>query len=273
MRFIRIGLLGVLLISGCVSTPPVFPPRWQISVPSADAAPARGTVWLRHDGKAAEDGNSYTIEFYAVTNTYSGLAENAAYDADLATNRWPARRCHIDLSIDGGSNWIRRIAYGAQVDAARVHGQFTWSPPEDYSLLTSNAVLRAVLLDAGHWPTRTPAMPYDLAPGAVPRSPPFSIVGCTIDHPAGGILWQGSQVQLTWRQLGGGSVYNLYWLTPDSAGIDFAHWITTISNVVTGANSKYISLNAPVAAQVKLALVSVSEPSIIGYSQAFTVDP
>jgi hypothetical protein len=49
--------------------------------------------------------------------------------------------------------------------------------------------------------------------------------------------------------------------------------MTTISNVVAGANSKYISLNAPEAAQVKLALVSVSDPAIIGYSQPFTVDP
>lgn len=268
-----IGLLSVLLLAGCVSTAPVFPPRWQIGVPSADAAIEPGTVWLRHDGKAAEDGNSYTIQFFAVTNTGSGLPENSAYDADLATNRWPARRVHIDLSIDGGSNWIRRIAYGAQADESRIGGQFTWSPPEDYSLLTSNAVLRAVFLDARPWPSRSPAMPYDLAPGAYPKSDRFSIVGCVIDYPAAGVLWQGTQVQITWRQLGGGSVYNLYWLTPDSAGIDFAHWITTISNVVTGANSKYVSLNVPVSDQVKLALVSLEEPSIIGYSQPFAVDP
>ena len=197
MRYFPIGLLGVLLLGGCVSTPPVFPPRWQIGVPCANAAPEPGTVYLRHDIKSAHDGNSYVIEFYAMTNSNSDCLDDPIVqdaNSDLATNQWPARRCHLDLSIDGGSNWIRRIAYGAQVDFDRVGGRFVWSPREDYSLLTTNAVIRAVLLDAGPWPARTPAKPWDLPAGTFPKCSRFPIVGAVIDHPSGGILWQGNQI-------------------------------------------------------------------------------
>ena len=117
-------------------------------------------------------------------------------------------------------------------------------------------------------------MPYDLPEGRVPTSAPFPIVGAVIDTPAAGtIQWRGEGVDLTWRQLGGGSVYNLYWLTPDSYGNDVSHWITTISNVVQGVNTTVISLNVPAADQVKLAVVSVEDPDLIGYSGIFTVDP
>lgn len=265
----RLSILILMLIGGCI-TPATVPPRWQIGVPvaMAETMPA-GTVWLRHDGKRAEDGNSYDISFIALTNATA----DSRYTVDLATNRLPAKRFHIDLSIDGGSNWIRRIGYGVQADQGMTLGTLRWSPPEDYSLLTSNAMLRAVSLENGPFPARSPAMPYDVPARQYPVSFPFQIVGATIDTPSGGILWRGNGVDLNWRQLGGGSVWNLYWLTPQSAGIDVAHWITTISNVVVGANYKRISLNVPDAPAVRLAIVSVQHPSIIGYSKTFTVDP
>jgi hypothetical protein len=100
------------------------------------------------------------------------------------------------------------------------------------------------------------------------------IVGATIDTPAAGtITWVGSSTAITWRQCGGGEVWDLYWLTPDSAALDVSHWITAVSNVVEGANSKTISLNVPVADRLKLAIVSQAHPSIIGYSGVITVDP
>lgn len=267
----RLSILCLLLVSGCMSTAPVIPPRWQITVPNAAAANMpKGTIWLRHDGKQAEDGNCYSIILFAVTNPCA----DEAMSADLATNRLPVGRFHIDLSIDGGSNWTRRIGYGVQADTNMVAVELVWSPPEDYSLMTTNARLRAVTLDNGPFPHRTPQMPYDLPAGRYPISSPFAIVGATIDTPAAGtILWQGNSASLTWRQCGGGAVWDLYWLTPTSAGIDVSHWLTTVSNVVEGANSKIVSLNVPVAEHMKLAIVSQAHPSIIGYSGIFTVDP
>jgi hypothetical protein len=260
-----------MLIAGGCATTPVLPPRWQLTVPTACGANIEpGTVWLQHAGKKAEDGNSYVIKLLAATNPCA----DEAISADLATNQLPARRCHIDLSIDGGSNWIRRIGYGVQADAARVTAEFTWSPPEDYSLLTTNAMLRAVSLDGGPWPARVPARVYDIPEGQYPVSFVFPIVGATITNPvAGAIMWQGNAATINWIQSGGGAVWDLYWLTPDSAGIDVSHWLTTISNAVEGANSKIISLNVPVAEQARLAIVSSLHPSIIGYSPVFTVDP
>jgi hypothetical protein len=265
----KLHILALALIGGCVSTSPIIPPRYQVGIPSADAAtndPVAGTVYLGRVFK------SYTIPIVAITNNANIDPESPAY-LDIATNRWPARRTHVDLSLDGGATWPHRIGYGVQFDAARIEANLVWSPPDDYSLMTTNARLRAVPLDGSPWPQRTPPAPYDIPPGSYPMSGRFSIVGAVIDEPAGGILWRGNSATLRWRQLGGGTVYDLYWLTPDSAAIDMVHWVTSISNVVDGVNTKVISLNVPAAPQVRLALVSASDQWIIGYSQTFTVDP
>lgn len=265
----RLSILMLCLAAGCVSTSPVIPPRYQLGIPAADAAtndPIAGQVYLGRVYK------SYTIPIFALTNNAYIDPADPAY-TDIATNRWPARRTHVDLSLDGGSNWSRRIGYGVQFDDARVQADCVWSPPDDYSMLTTNAMLRAVPLDGSPWPQRTPPAVYDIKPDCYPISPIFSIVGATIDQPSGGILWRGETTTIQWRQLGGGSVYDLYWLTPTSQGIDLSHWITTISNVVQGANTKIISLNVPAAPEVRLAIVSASDQWIVGYSQTFTVDP
>jgi hypothetical protein len=254
-----------------VTQHPAIPPRWQVGTPVAMAIEP-GTVWLRHDLKAAEDGNGYRIDFFAMTNV-AGIAEGDPSIDDLATNRWPFVRCHIDLSLDDGQTWTRRIAYGAKVDADRIGGHVVWSPPEDYSLLTTNARLRAVPLDGVEWPVRTPPAPYDLPSGTHLTSARFAIVGATIDAPAAGILWRGSGVTLQWRQSGGGPVWDLYWITPGDIGTGLDHWVTSISNVVHGANTKVVSLNVPDAEQLRLVLISRAEPSIVGYSPVYTVDP
>ena len=259
-------ILVMLIVGGCVFTPPMIPPRYQIGVPSANAA-TPGTVYLQGVY------SSYTISVCAMTNN-THLDPSSPYYADIATNRWPSKRFHIDLSLDGGSNWTRRIGYGVQFDAAQVNCDFIWSPPIDYTMLTTNAVIRATNLDGGPWPARTPARPYDLPEGKYPMTYPFPIVGAVIDSPAAdSIQFRGEGTTINWRQVGGGTVYDLYWLTPDSAGADFSHWITTISNVVHGANTKIVSLNTIAAPAVRLAIISQSDPNVIGYSGIFTVDP
>ncbi|MEI6166012.1 MAG: hypothetical protein WCS52_02350 [bacterium] len=253
----------LLIVGGC-ATSPVLPPRWQLTAPQAASAQSSEEVYL---GKVYK---SYVIKFIASTNACA----DPDISADMATNRLPARRFHIDLSIDGGSNWIRRIGYGVQADASMVQAELQWSPPADYSLLTTSAMVRATNLDGQPWPTRTPARPYDLPAGKYPVSFTFPIVGATITTPAAGsIQWRGEGVDMSWRQSGGGAVWDLYWITPDSKGVDFSHWITTISNVVEGVNSKRISLNAPVADQLQLYIMSQSDPNLIGVSPIFTVDP
>ena len=269
MRKTWLALL--LVMGGCIS-PAIYPARYQIGIPQANGESFIPAAVLLHND-LSQNGNTYTIQICAMTNT-SSMAPGD-YANDILTNRWPPRRFHLELSVDGGSNWSRRIGYGVQFDEARVECDFIWSPREDYSMLTTNAVLRAIPLEGVTWPTRYPAMPYDLPEGKVPESFPFSIGGAIITNIiSGSILWQGSQTTINWIQQCAGPVMDLYWLTPTDAEVDMSHWITTISNCVDGAvNSKVISLNVPVADQVELVLISQADPRLHGYSQPFTVDP
>ena len=257
MITLRPYCLLLLLLEGCST---LIPDRYQLAVPAACAAP-HAAVLLRDDGNP---GNAYVIQFAAMTNA-----------AALITNRWPVMRCHVDLSLDGGLTWPRRIGYGIPRDPDGIGGSFVWSPPEDYSLLTSNARMRCVYLDGSNTPWHSSTnMPYDLRPGTDLMSPVFQIGGSTITYPsAGTITWRGSQCNLAWKQMASGAVQSVYWLTPTDYGIDNAHWITTISNAVEGANTHYISLSVPAAPQIKLAIVSAWDGRIIGYSPVFEVDP
>lgn len=262
----------LLMIGGCATpTPPVIPQRYQITIQEVRA----DNVYLRND---SSPGNAYSIEFFCSTNADPDMTNISPYYADMyvdiATNDWPYKRNHIDLSLDGGQTWPRRIGYGIPRDRTGYGGVFIWSPPEDYNLLTTNAMLRVTNLDGDRWTYRTPSWPYDLPSNTWCTSFGFAILGAYITEPAGGsIQWQGEGTVITWCQLGGGPVMDLYWLTPDSATSDISHWITTISNCVEGINSKVISLNVPEADAVKLVLISQSDPRLHGYSQPFTVDP
>jgi len=272
----RLWIALLVVCGGCVTPPlPMIPTRYQLSAPSADAAEAR--VYLHND--FSRNGNSYSIELMvagAPAYLTNGPSEWSAIYDDLSTNSWPYKRSHFDLSIDGGHSWCRRIGYGIPADATRTSVKFQWSPPEDYTLLTTSAVIRVSNLDgtAYEGTGRTP-MPYDVPAGTYITGPQFAIVGACIMSPAGGtIQWRGEQTQLVWKQLGAGPVMDLYWLTPDSMGDDIGHWVTTISNCVDGAtNTKIVSLNVPPADALKLVLVSKSDPMLHGYSSAFTVDP
>lgn len=258
-------ILALSLAGGCISTSPVIPTRYQVLTPEATAGNA---IVIRGD----DPDNSYIISVMAVTNT-AGISPGDPAIADIATNQWPSKRFHIDLSIDGQQTW-RRIGHMVQFDNPRLACDFVWSPPEDYSLMSTNAYIRTVVPEGLTWPVRSPPMPYDLAPGTVPTAGPFTIGGATILSPeAGTIQWRGTSTSVQWHSVGAGSVVSLYWLTPTSMGVDVSHWITTISNNVDGISSRVISLNAPVADAIKLVLVSHSDPRIHGYSGAFIVDP
>ncbi|MEI6165920.1 MAG: hypothetical protein WCS52_01880 [bacterium] len=266
-------IVMMLVFGGCATTPPpsIIPARFQIGVPQANGENA---VIIRGDDP---NGNVYTVPIFAITNTAcmdtNSPVGMAAYN-DISTNKWPSKRFHLELSLDGGSNWNRRIGYGVQFDEARIHCDFQWSPPQDYNLMTTNAMIRATTLDGGTWPARSPRRPYDLPDGEYPHTDIFTIGGAVMTAPAGGsIQWQGNGTVITWRQLGAGPVMNLYWMTPDSSGVDMTHWITTISNCVDGVNSKTISLNVPEADAMRLVLISVYDQRIHGYSAVFTVDP
>jgi hypothetical protein len=249
--------------------------RYALGTPTAAAAAAPGTVYLRNDLKAQLDGNTYVIEYLAMTNCNSDLTNDPAvisYNADLATNRWPFRRMHIDLSIDGGETYPRRIGYA--VSAGGPFGELIWSPPEDYALLTTNARLRLCTLDGSPFGHRGDGKPYDVPTNTFLISSPFSIVGASItDPPAGELVYAGFPLDLTWVQAGAGAVMRLYWITPESVGNSTNQLIETFTNCVEGTNVRTVIYDLPPAEQMKLVLVSQSDPNLIGYSGSIWVEP
>lgn len=275
MRRNLASVMMLALLSGCVSTPDTWAPRYQIGVPQADAAPAPGTVYLRHDAKMREDGNTYTISYIAMTNSNSDVLDDPivqAANADLATNRWPLKRMHIDLSLDGGQTWPHRIGYG--VAPGGPFGELVWSPPEDYSLLTTNARLRLTTLDGAMFGHRGDGTPYDVPEGQYLMCEPFTIAGATITAPeADSLHYVGFPLDVTWLQAGCGDIMTLMWITQETATNAINQVIAVFSNCVEGVNTRTIDLTIPPAVQVKLVLHSRSDPAIIGYSGIIDVEP
>lgn len=257
----------VLVVGGCLTQSPVVPARYQLSVPMACAVTAsgdyineQGAVLIGDSarGKQAADGNTYTLRWFAAHSV-----------PELATNIWPVFRMHMDLSIDGGSNWIRRIGYGLQTPKGQVDGEFVWSPPNDYRLLTINAVLRLVDLDGRPFRGDT-SLPSTPGTNGV-WSPTFAILGSVVDAPAAGAtLYPDTPINIIWRQVGGGDNANLYWVTPSTNG-----FLATFDNVVNGTNNRaiWLPVDLPVAEQMRFCIRGVEYPSIIGYSGTFQVIP
>lgn len=260
-------ILVALVLSGCVSAPPHWPPRWQIGTPQAEGAP----VYLQHFAKQAEDGNSYHIQFFAITNT-ANVDPSSPYAADIATNRWPVKRTHVDLSLDGGATFTRRIGYGITADDGRIGGEFVWSPPLDYSLLSTNAVLRATNLDGNPFPSRDPAKPYDVPAGQYPTSPPFVIAGIQCLAPTGGIVWASTPCTVKWRQAGGGQVVKLHWITPTTTAGYSTQIVATLSNCVELATNSASVTMPPPQGTSKLLFISSSDPALNGYSQDISIE-
>lgn len=278
----RIWIILTLALAGCVTQSPIIPSRYQIGIQSARAAVDQKSVVLIGDSaesKSLKDGNSYVISWMSTTNVTSTATNDPlviAAKADLATNTWPSYRIHLDLSVDGGLTWTSRIGYGLQTPGGAFASEFTWSPPNDYSLLTTQAVLRAVNLDGSPFTGVRHGRPWDINPTNGLRSSAFAIVGSVIDLPAAGaVIYPDTPGQLQWRQVGGGPTAIMYWLTPTSSGIDDGHIVTTLSNIVDGVNSLSLQwpANLPAAAQMKFCIRSVTRPVIIGYSGVFTVSP
>ena len=209
-------------------------------------------------GKWALDGNSYPIQWFAATNVNY---------AELRTNCWPQYRMHLDLSIDGGATWIRRLGYGLQTPRSSLGGEMTWSPAADYDLLTTNAVLRLVTLKDQPFAGPQTGRPYDIDPTNGIRSRTFCIAGAHIDSPMGSdILCNDTGTEVIFRQVGAGDVVTLHWVTPTANG-----YLGTYSNIVGGVNTIafWIPPDVPAAPQMKFCIRGVQHASIIGYSQAF----
>lgn len=268
----------ILILGGCVTQHPSIPTRYHLGVPVAAAQELQsyqGVVLLGSTAreKRADDGNTYTIDWYSVTNSNSDATDDPLVieaNADLATNVWPKYRMHLDLSVDGGATWPRRIGYGVQTPKGSISGDFVWSPPDDYSLLTTNARLRLVSLDGAPVRGLNTGAPYDVGTNGV-RSALFPIVGAVIDAPAtGATLYPDTPCEITFRQVGAGESVNLYWVTPTTNGL-----LQTFTNVVNGSNTRsiWLPVDLPVADQMMFCVRGVAHPVVIGYSGVFEVQP
>jgi hypothetical protein len=183
------------------------------------------------------EGNSYEIVGYAA-QTNNGAATNLV---------WP-KRVHIDLSLNGGTNYSRRIGYGIPSESNFVY--YTYSLPWwDTSLLTENAMLRIT----------------DLAGTQLGTSFKFIIAGFDVTSPAAGdVLVPATTVDLTWTQAGAGPEVEMGYITPANET-----WVPfiTFSNCVAGVNTISWEVTLPGGlSQAKLVLRSVSHPQCIGYS-------
>lgn len=265
-------LYGCLLVAGCVSTHPNYPPRWQIGTPAASGAVAPGTVYLQHESKQAEDGNTYTIQFFAITNVAS-VAPGDPYRTDIAANRWPVKRSHVDLSLDGGQTWPRRIGYGIPVDSGRTYGEFVWSPPLDWGLLTTNAVMRVTDLDGNCFPARTNPAPYDLPEGQYVKSAPFVIAGIHVLTPTNGqITWASTPTTVRWRSAGAGTTMRVYWITPNTVTNWPNQCLGTYTNIDLVEQTNSIAMPAQTAPEVRLLLIGTNDINLHGYSGTISVE-
>jgi hypothetical protein len=247
-----------------------------LGVPCAEAAIDSAGVVLIGDsaaGKRAEDGNVYSISWLAMTNSNSDATNDPvviAANADLATNLWPRYRMHLELSIDGGQTWARRIGYGLQTPKGATGGEWGWSPPDDAALLTTNAILRLVDLDGRVFTGPTNGAPYDVGTNGI-RSGMFAIVGAVIEAPAGGtILYPDTPLTVDWRHCSDNTTFDIHWLTPSTNA-----WLTTVSNCVIGLNSVTVQLPAdlPVVPAMRICVMGVEYPAIVDYSDDLEVQP
>lgn len=268
----------MLVIGGCVTDHPVIPTRYHLGAPVACAQELQPLQKVVLIGETAEqkrvaDGNTYSIDWFAMTNSNSNATNDPmviAANAELVTNRWPKFRMHMDLSLDGGVTWPHRIGYGLQTPRGGIGNEFSWSPPDNYSLLTTNAMLRLVGLDDQPFRGYYNGASYDVGTNGI-QSGMFAIIGAVIDSPVGGdTLYPDTPASITFRQVGAGDSVNLYWVTPSTNG-----FIQTLTNVINGTNTREIMLPAdlPIAEQMRFCVRSIPHPVVVGYSPIFSVYP
>lgn len=234
-RPVILGVIGACLaFAGCAK---LIPDRFLVSF-------RPGPPMLIGTSGDTFTGYEYEIRGIAATN-------NPVY----TTNRIPVRRIHVDLSIDGGSNYVRRIAYGIPVNSDRQSFDYTYSlPPNDRTMLTERARLRFT----------------DMEGNFFGRSAIYTIAGIYGVYPdTGDTLAGGSNYEVEWFQSGGRPETEIGYITPDNV---VPVPLITASNAVFGHNAILLQLAIPPLAQVKLVFRSVSDPNIIGYSGIFAVE-
>lgn len=294
----KVWILTLMLVAGCATPPPLEPfQRMILSVPAAGAASVRvdytcpfghavvtwtnnpvepTRVYVDVPDKFERDGNSYKMEFYTFTNANSNIppGENETldyYNSYLLTNRFPVRRVNAELSLDGGTNFTRRIAFGVQINPDRIRGEFIWSPATDYTLLTERAVMRLTDLDGKCFDNGPTNFPFNLRPGDFVRSSPFVISGAYLTAPAAGsIVYSGAEMTVSFFETGGGPTWDVGWMT--EADQHF-HPLMTASNVVGGMiNTASGTCTIPVAAEVKLLMWSHADRVLLGHGPVFSVE-
>lgn len=231
---IGLALSVILAVLGCAR---MLPDRFKLSfTPGPPMVTGAGT-------EDTFTGYEYEIEGIAATNS-----------PVLATNRIPVRRVHVDLSLDGGSNYSRRIAYGIPVNADRLSFDYTYSLDwTDRTLLTERARLRFT----------------DMEGNFFGQSAVYTIAGIYGIFPAAGdTLVGGSNYEIEWFQSGGRPETEISYITPDNV---IPTPLATMSNAVFGHNAMLMQLAIPALPEVKLVFRSVSDPNIIGYSGIFEV--
>jgi hypothetical protein len=189
---------------------------------------------------SAPAGNEYEVVVAALTNR-----------TDWPTCEYAPipRRVHLQLSVDGGSNYTRYIAYGLPVTncaASCVYSLPWW----DETIITERAVVRVT----------------DLEGEQIGRSiEPFTIAGIFIHTPvAGETITHGSYIDLEWVQAGAGDSVQIGYITPT---VGFTP-VATFTSRVVGTNSltwQVTGLPYP-EEQLRLVLRSVSDPLVWGAS-------
>ena len=245
MTFLRLLCIFVaILLSGChTPTPPGPQPVMRVALQPRPML------------TAAAPGNEYEIIVEAITNRPD----------------WPAcdqfglpipKRIHIQLSVDGGSNYTKTIAYGVPVipygdPVTNRYVSYTYSLPWwDESLITERAMLRVTDLEGEEMGRSTET---------------FTIAGLFFHLPvANDVITHGSYIDLEWVQAGAGDSAELGYITPT---VPFTP-IATLTNLVVGTNmvNWHVSGLPYPEEQLRLVLRSVSDPKVWGWTGVVTTE-
>jgi hypothetical protein len=235
-------LSALCLLPGCKTPTPAPQPLMRVAVQPRPML------------TATAPGNEYEIVVSAITNRPD----------------WPAcdqfglpipKRVHIQLSVDGGSNYTKTIAYGVPVVASgdpvtNRSVSYTYSLPWwDETFISERAMIRVT----------------DLEVEQMGRSEMFTIAGLFWHSPpSGAVLTHGANVELEWVQAGVGDSAELGYITPTAAFTP----TDTLTNLVVGTNIinwRVSGLPYP-EEQLRLVLRSVSDPKVWGWTGVVTTE-
>lgn len=183
----------------------------------------------------------YPIQAVAMTNGLIGIS-----------NAFPVR-VNIDLSIDDGTNYTYRLAYGIPSVSNRLWVNYDYSFPWwNLDLITESARIRV----------------SDLAGNTLCTSwRAFQIKGIKVIAPSEGeTLVNGTTYDVVWKQAGNRDYVTIGYITPTSEHVP----LVTISNVLNGVNTyTWDVAGLPITNQVKIVLKSAVDSltnSLVGYS-------